>query len=103
MELMDGSANIQPYQVIVEAVNSIEGASNPHRARMRRISGFWDISFDIDVAPGITISEGHRIASRVENEIKGRMENVFDIMVHVEPRGDKSEETYGLSENEMRG
>jgi cation diffusion facilitator family transporter len=102
LELMDGNTNTEPYHVILEAVNATEGASNPHRARMRRIAGFWDISFDVDVSPDITISQGHSIASHVENEIKKRLENVFDIMVHVEPKGDQSEETFGLSEDEMR-
>ena len=103
LELMDGSTNTQPYYVILEAVNAVEGASNPHRARMRRIAGFWDISFDVDIDPNCTILEGHDIASRVENEIKRRLENVFDIMVHVEPRGDQSEEIFGLSEDDIRG
>jgi len=103
LELMDGSDSIEPYKVIIEAINEIEGASNPHRARMRRVAGFWDISFDIDVDPGITVKQAHDIANRVEKEIKKRLENVFDIMVHVEPRGDVTEEIFGLSEEDMRG
>jgi divalent metal cation (Fe/Co/Zn/Cd) transporter len=70
---------------------------------MRRIAGFWDIDFDIDVDPKCTVSEAHDIASQVETEIKLRLENVFDIMIHVEPRGDNADETFGLSEDDMRG
>jgi len=88
LELMDGTDDIDEYRVIIDAVNSVEGASNPHRARMRRIAGSWEIDFDIDVDPKCTILEAHDIASKVENEIKGRLANVFDIMIHVEPRGD---------------
>jgi len=103
LELMDGNKDTLPYQVIIDAVNSTEGAANPHRARMRRIAGFWDIDLDIDSDPKCTLAEAHGIASRVEREIKSRLENVFDIMIHVEPYGDKSAETFGLSEVEMRG
>ena len=101
LELMDGNSGLEPYRVIIDAVNSIDGASNPHRARMRRIAGLWDIDLDIDVDPRCTVREAHSIASRVEKEIKRRLENVFDIMIHVEPRGNREKETYGLSEDEM--
>lgn len=98
LELMDGNNDTEPYRIIVEAVNSVDGASNVHRARIRRIAGFWDIVFDIDVDPSITVLEAHNIALNVENEIKRRLENVFDIIIHIEPLGDDADETYGLSE-----
>jgi cation diffusion facilitator family transporter len=101
LELMDGSNGIEPYRIIFEAVEAVEGASNPHRARMRRIAGFWDIDLDIDVKPEYTVVEAHRIASQVEKEIKLRLDNVFDIMIHIEPYGDNAVEAYGLSEDEM--
>jgi cation diffusion facilitator family transporter len=104
LELMDGNHDVEPYRVIVEAVDAVAGASAPHRARMRQIGGFWEINFDIDVDPHCTVKEAHDIASQVEQEIKRRLPHVFDIMIHVEPRGsDDSGESYGLSENEMRG
>jgi cation diffusion facilitator family transporter len=102
-ELMDGNNNIKPYRVIVDAVNSVEGADNPHRARIRSIAGFWDITFDVDVDPHLTVIEAHDIASRVEKEIKRRLTHVFDVMIHVEPRGDTAAETFGLSEEAMSG
>jgi cation diffusion facilitator family transporter len=101
-ELMDGNSNTEPYRVIVEAVRSVEGAGNPHRARTRCIAGFWDIDFDIDVDPDCTVHEAHAIASNVENEIKKRLDNVFDIMIHVEPQGDDTVEIFGLTEEMMR-
>ena len=101
LELMDGNSGLEPYRVIIDAVNSVDGASNPHRARMRSIAGFWDIDLDIDVDPKCTVMEAHRIASQVEKEIKLRLENVFDIMIHIEPCGNDEIETYGLSEDDM--
>ena len=103
LELMDGSRDMEPYRVIAHAVNAVEGASNPHRARMRRIAGLWDIDFDIDVDPKCSVLEAHGIASQVENEIKRNLENVYDIMIHIEPCGDDAVEVFGLSESEMGG
>jgi cation diffusion facilitator family transporter len=104
IELMDGTKDTEPYRVIVDAVSSIEGASNPHRARMRCISGFWDISFDINVSPECSVLESHKIASRVEKEIRKRLENIYDIVIHVEPSGDEAVEAvegFGLTEDDI--
>jgi divalent metal cation (Fe/Co/Zn/Cd) transporter len=62
------------------------------------MAGLWDIDLDIEVAPALTVMEAHGIAHRVEAAIKERMEGVYDIMVHVEPAGNREEEGYGLSE-----
>ena len=101
LELMDGNNDMEPYRVIARAVNAVEGAGNPHRARMRRVAGLWDIDFDIDVDPECTVLEAHGIASQVEDEIKRNLENVYDIMIHIEPCGDDAVEVFGLSEREM--
>jgi cation diffusion facilitator family transporter len=98
MELMDGAPGTESYQAVFEAVRSIPEAGNPHRARMRRIAGLWDIDLDIEVKPNITVMEAHWIAHRVESAIKERMEGVYDIMVHIEPSGNLEDEGYGLSE-----
>jgi len=102
LELMDGNSDMESYRIIVDSVNAVEGASTPHRARMRRIGGFWDISFDINVDPNCSVAEAHVIVSNVEKEIKQRLGNVMDIMIHVEPHGDNSAEGFGLSENEIK-
>jgi len=103
LELMDGNKDLEPYHEIFDAVASVDGASNPHRARMRSIGGFWDISFDIDVDPQLTVLEGHLIAEEVEDEIRLRLENVADIMIHVEPPGDDPDEVFGICEKIANG
>ncbi|MDR1444293.1 MAG: cation diffusion facilitator family transporter [Treponema sp.] len=105
LELMDGSAETGAYEAVFAAVHSVPGAGNPHRTRMRRIAGLWDIDIDIEVAPDLTVQAAHHIATQVELAIKDRLEGIFDIMVHVEPfgnhhRGDT--EGFGLSEEEIR-
>jgi cation diffusion facilitator family transporter len=102
-ELMDGSS-IESYRAVFEAVRSVKKAGNPHRTRMRRIAGLWDIDIDIEVDPDITVREAHRIATEVEVAIKNRVEGVYDIMVHVEPVGDSgNQEGFGLREENAQG
>jgi cation diffusion facilitator family transporter len=101
-ELMDGGSEKEFYQAVFTAVRSVKGAGNPHRVRMRRIAGLWDIDIDIEVAFDITVSEAHLIATSVERAIKERVEGVYDIMVHIEPAGySHQREGYGLNEEAL--
>jgi divalent metal cation (Fe/Co/Zn/Cd) transporter len=76
-ELMDGGALNEQYRSVFEAIHSVPGAGNPHRTRMRRISGFLDIDIDIEVDSRLTVCEAHIIAANVENAIRRRLENVL--------------------------
>jgi len=100
-ELMDGGSDRAFYKVVFNAVRSVEEAGNPHRVRMRRIAGYWDIDIDIEVSPNKTITEAHYIAYKVEKAIKEKVENVYDIVIHVEPAGNLENEGFGLSEKTM--
>jgi cation diffusion facilitator family transporter len=103
MELMDGNADEALYRAIFDAVKTVAGAGNPHRARIRKIASYYAIDLDIEVKPYLRVDEAHGIAARVEQAIRTRIENVFDVMVHVEPEGNTEEnESYGLSENEIK-
>ena len=97
-ELMDGGSEKDYYKEVFEAVHSVEEAGHPHRVRMRRIAGLWDIDIDIEVPPNKTVTEAHWISYKVEKAIKERIENVYDIMVHIEPAGNLEDEGFGLCE-----
>ena len=101
-ELMDGATADESYRLLFDAVRSVPEAGHPHRTRMRRIAGFWDIDLDIEVDPNLTIKEAHEIACNVENAVKSRLDGIFDIMVHVEPAGNNQVEGYGLTEDEVK-
>lgn len=87
IELMDGVKDETVYQKIFDAVGRVEGVSNPHRVRSRLIGGMYMIDLDIEVDGDMKLSEAHDIAERVEESIRGEIDNVYDIVVHVEPCG----------------
>ena len=98
-DLMDGIADPQLYQTLFEAVKKVPGASNPHRTRARKIGTHYMINLDIEVDPDLPVREAHDIAKAVENTIKHDLENVYDVMVHIEPRGNlESDEKFGITE-----
>lgn len=86
-ELMDGINDETVYNKIFEAVERVEGASNPHRVRSRLVGNLYMIVLDIEADGNITLNEAHDIAQQVEENIKATVENVYDIVVHVEPCG----------------
>jgi cation diffusion facilitator family transporter len=103
-ELMDGGSGREQYKTVFEAVHSVPGALNPHRTRIRSIAGFLDIDIDVEVDAALSVREAHKIATSVEEAIRLRVENVFDVMVHIEPHGEENGaalEAYGLTEKSL--
>jgi len=100
LELMDGMSDPSIYPAIFKAVEEVPDADNPHRARVRRLGNMYIIDLDIEVSGKKTVAEAHKIAVQVEARIKQRVENVYDIMVHVEPKGNlELNERYGIRDS----
>ncbi|HIT49310.1 MAG TPA: cation transporter [Candidatus Coprenecus stercoripullorum] len=96
VELMDGVRDTSVYQKIFEAIDRVDGVSNPHRVRSRTIGGKYMITLDVEADAGMTLMEAHTLASQVENEIRESIPEVYDIVVHVEPCGTHPEDVFGL-------
>lgn len=100
VELMDGVKDINVYNQIFKAVEKVAGVGNPHRIRSRMIGNLYMISLDIEVDPQMTITEAHEIADAVERSIKSSIDNVYDILVHVEPAGKcQTDEQFGIDKD----
>lgn len=97
VEVMDSIEDQSIYRVIFDAVDAVQGAVNPHRTRVRKLSNVFLIDLDIEVDGSMTVADSHRVAMKVEETIKDRVDNVYDIMVHIEPRGHvEKDERFGL-------
>jgi cation diffusion facilitator family transporter len=102
IDLMDGIEDPGLYKDLFQAVHQVEGACNPHRVRARKIGYHYMINLDIEVNGFLSVKEAHDIARRVENSIKSNLDNVYDVMVHVEPLGNEEEdEKFGISERNI--
>ncbi len=103
VELMDGYSKKEDYNTIFDAVDSVDGAENPHKVRIRQIGSVLVIELDIEVRGSKTILEGHNIAMAVEEEIKSKLENVYDVLVHIEPSGNRERgEKFGIDKNSLQ-
>ncbi|NLK21485.1 MAG: cation transporter [Epulopiscium sp.] len=100
MELMDGVQDTTIYQDIFKAIEYIKEAYNPHRTRVRKLSNLYIIDTDIEVDGNLNVSEAHKIAMAVEKSIKENVQDVYDVIVHVEPLGNvEHNESFGLTED----
>ncbi|MEJ2595526.1 MAG: cation diffusion facilitator family transporter [bacterium] len=101
-EMMDGIDDEEIYRKIISSVNAVEGAYNPHRIRVRKLAHYYLIALDIEVDGKLKLEEAHKIGVRVEESLKENIRNIYDILVHVEPRGNiEPDEAYGISEENL--
>ena len=101
IDLMDGIDNTEVYNRLFDSVHSVEGAHHPHRVRARKIGHYYMVNLDIEVDPQLSVKEAHDIARNVEISIRSNLKNIYDVMVHVEPLGNREEEEYGITEKEI--
>ncbi len=101
-ELMDGTKDCTIYEKIFDAIDTVEGAHHPHRVRARNMGHKIMIAIDLEVDGDLSLREAHEIAHQVEESIKSRIDNVFDVTIHVEPLGDqKSEKSLGVTKSSL--
>jgi len=97
-ELMDGIDDPSIYNKVFEAVAEVKGAYNPHKVRIRQMGNQYLVAIDIEVDGSITVTRSHEIAGCLEQTIKKKIPNVYDILVHMEPYGQsEQDEKFGVS------
>ncbi len=82
------------------AVLAVEGVQGCHSIRTRGASTDVLVDLHVQVAPSLTVEDGHRIAERAERALVDSFECVADVIVHLEPY---DEYQRGKTEMEVRG
>jgi len=101
-DLMDGMDDPGIYKQVFSLIDEIEGAFNPHGARIRKSGNKFVIEVHIEVDGSKTVTEAHTIAHEVEKEIINNIKDVYDVIVHIEPLGNEEEdEKFGVSAHDV--
>ena len=101
-ELMEGAGDPELYMKVFDALRPVKGINNPHRVRIRKINTMYVIDLDIEVDGNLTVAEGHELAIQAENALRSNLDNLYDVLVHVEPGGNyEDQECYGLTEESL--
>jgi len=90
--IMDRSPNVETMERIVRIISSHPKVKGYHslRGRVAGTAIFIDVS--IHLAPHMSLKEAHAIAEEIEDEIRGSVPFVKEVVVHVEPTSAHDEE-----------
>jgi cation diffusion facilitator family transporter len=84
MAVLTDATDVDARTIMREILHT-DGVETAHKLRMRSTGGRIQALVDITVDPALTVLEGHEIASRVEDAIKGVAGTEASVTVHVEP------------------
>lgn len=101
-DLMDGMDDPELYKKLFEIINRVDGAHNPHGARIRKSGNKFVIDVHIEVSGDISVTRAHHISHNVEREILNSIKDVYDVIVHIEPYGnEEDDEKFGISAKDV--
>ncbi len=92
-DLMDTALSEEETRRIQTMINGMPGVVQTHHLRTRRIGGEVLMDVHILVDPEVSVTEGHHIAENVRRELIRAMDNVQDILVHVDTEDDAAFES----------
>lgn len=87
-DLMDTALSEEETRRIQTMINGMPGVVQTHNLRTRRIGGEVLMDVQILVDPQVSVTEGHHIAENVRRKLIRAMDNVQDILVHVDTEDD---------------
>jgi cation diffusion facilitator family transporter len=70
---------------ILQIVSEVEGVSNPHNLKTRRVGNHYAIELHIKMDGNITLKEAHDKATEIENLLRSKYGKETHVGVHVEP------------------
>jgi cation diffusion facilitator family transporter len=85
VELTEHSADKKSIQTIEKILSQAEDISGWHALRTRSLGGELFLDCHVIVNPNLTVSEGHRIIDKIEEEIKSQLSKPVNILIHIDP------------------
>ena len=88
-ELVDTSLEPERVEAIRQTILAVDGVETLHILRTRRMAGEALVDVHIQVDPKLSVSEGHYISETVRTTVIRDIEEVHDVMVHIDPEDDE--------------
>jgi divalent metal cation (Fe/Co/Zn/Cd) transporter len=67
------------------------GVAAVEKCLVRKMGYEYFVDMHVEVDPQMTVLRSHEIAHEVKDKIRGEIPVVRDVMVHIEPQGQKEE------------
>lgn len=88
-ELVDTSLDEDAVQQAAQIIRAVDGVRSVHLLRTRRHGHEAAADVHVQVAPRLSVSEGHMIGQAVEDRLKEGIDVLTDITVHIDPEDDE--------------
>jgi len=89
-ELSDAALSRERVAVIRKAIRGVEGVHDLHLLRTRQAGPDALVDVHVQVNPHISVSEGHRIAEHIRERLIADLDEVSDVLVHIDTEDDQS-------------
>lgn len=88
-ELVDTALDPERVKVIRNEILNVGGVRELHMLRTRMMGGDALVDVHVLVDPKLSVSEGHYIGEKVRKRLIDEVDEVSDVMVHVDPEDDE--------------
>ncbi len=89
-ELIDTGLEHERVEAIRGVIRSVSGVKALHMLRTRRMGGEALVDVHLLVDPRLSVSEGHQISETVREHLVREIDEVSDVMVHIDPEDDET-------------
>ena len=89
-ELADSALARERVAAIRRTIRDVEGVHGLHMLRTRRAGPDALVDVHVQVNPHISVSEGHRIAEHIRERLIRDLDEVSDVLVHIDTEDDQS-------------
>lgn len=83
--MMDERPDSSFINNIKSVIQETEGVEKIDSVKVHRRGSTFTVDIEIAVDSKITVDEGHSIANNVKNKLRKKIQNIRDVMVHVNP------------------
>jgi len=98
-ELIDAAVDTNTLNDIYKIISKTKGVVSVHNLRTRTHAQHIFIDAHVEVAPTISVSEGHHIADTAEQRLRLGNSNITDVAIHIDPEDDTHHYAYPLHLN----
>jgi cation diffusion facilitator family transporter len=90
-ELMDRSPNREIIERIRQIAAATPGVGGVEKCFVRKMGYEYFVDMHVEVNPQMTVLRSHEIAHEVKNQVRSQLPSVRDVLVHIEPQGQRDE------------
>jgi cation diffusion facilitator family transporter len=88
-ELVDTALDEGEVAEASRVIMGIDGVRSVHMLRTRRHGAEASADVHVQVAPRLSVSEGHMISQAVEDRLIEKVDSITDVTVHIDPEDDQ--------------